>query len=348
MKVFAITTGSVIALLFVWGFIYRDTVEFEVFKMMIKPSHSFAEQTHSTPPDYSNAEHWASLPHSKDNADKSPAGLDLDNQARAPADVFFIHPTTYYSSDNWNQPLDDADANTFTDDQVLPNQASVFNSCCKIYAPRYRQATLYSFLDEGEDGPAALALAYEDVKTAFNYFIKHYNNKRPFILAGHSQGGKHADTLLTELISGTDLQDRMIAAYPIGHFYEASNGIPVCNYPGDTGCQVTWNSMAPNTPRTHDASNDLCVNPINWLSDGTRAGFEENIGAVSFAAASLVEPGTADAQCINGELIVTEVRSDNFDGGTFGAGNYHIYDFSFFHMNIRANAEQRVQSFLNP
>ncbi|GIR63344.1 MAG: hypothetical protein CM15mP68_0100 [Pseudomonadota bacterium] len=30
----------------------------------------------------------------------------------------------------------------------------------------------------------------------------------------------------------------------------------------------------------------------------------------------------------------------------FGPGNYHMYDYSFFHMNIRANAKDRVAAYL--
>ena len=30
----------------------------------------------------------------------------------------------------------------------------------------------------------------------------------------------------------------------------------------------------------------------------------------------------------------------------FGPGNYHMYDYSFFHMNIRANAMARVSAYL--
>ena len=37
-----------------------------------------------------------------------------------------------------------------------------------------------------------------DGTAAFDYYIKHYNNGRPFILLGHSQGS----TVMTNLLSG--------------------------------------------------------------------------------------------------------------------------------------------------
>lgn len=45
---------------------------------------------------------------------------------------------------------------------VLLDQVSVFDGCCRLYAPRYRQATLAAL-----KVPAAMDVAYGDVATAF-------------------------------------------------------------------------------------------------------------------------------------------------------------------------------------
>ena len=129
-----------------------------------------------------------------------------DVQATAEVDVFFVHPTTFFGTAGWNQSLDDTSTNQLTDMFVLRSQASVFNSCCRIYAPRYRQATIFSFMDSSGSGKDALQLAYGDVERAFDYYIEHYNQGRPFILAGHSQGSVHARTLLEKRITGTPLR----------------------------------------------------------------------------------------------------------------------------------------------
>ena len=39
-------------------------------------------------------------------------------------------------------------------------------------------------------------LAYKDVVAAFRYYWNIYNQGRPFILAGHSQGGKSRDRII--------------------------------------------------------------------------------------------------------------------------------------------------------
>ncbi|MBL0105277.1 MAG: DUF3089 domain-containing protein [Bacteroidetes bacterium] len=126
----------------------------------------------------------------KDSADALPPGENLvDGQAEAKADVFYIHPTVNFSRKNWNGDVNDAKLNHTVDIYPLRFQASVFNGMCKVYAPRYRQATLYSFIDKSKvNGAKALDLAYTDVVSAFQYYLDHYNQGRPFILASTVRG----------------------------------------------------------------------------------------------------------------------------------------------------------------
>ena len=61
--------------------------------------------------------------------------------------------------------------------------------------------------------------AYEDVRSAFFYYLQHWNQGRPFILAGHSQGSQHLVRLIQELETLHEtsvLLDRLVAAYLIG------------------------------------------------------------------------------------------------------------------------------------
>ena len=41
-------------------------------------------------------------------------------------------------------------------------------------------------------------VAYADVKRAFDYYLENYNNGRPIIIAGHSQGSGHGMRILKE------------------------------------------------------------------------------------------------------------------------------------------------------
>ena len=348
MKKFLIGLGTLVVVLSVFGFIYRGPLMMVVGFYYIAPGHDFSEQAPAAAPDYTDDTNWAALPTREDSADSIPNGLTLDANSKVAVDVFFVHPTTFVSPSGWNQPLDNERANEITDSWVMRDQASVFNGCCDVYAPRYRQATLYSFTDTSEvkNGEQALALAYNDVKTAFRYFIENYNDGRPFILAGHSQGSFHSDRLIKEEIVGTDLAQRMVAAYPIGFSLDGSNGLDVCTTPEQINCQVSWNTNTQGADVILGTPGDICVNPLTWQVDEKQAGFEENLGGVVFTAGGEIEPGVTDAQCSNGQLIISEVKSDKYTLMAFGPGNYHVYDYSLFHMNLRKNVNQRVAAYM--
>lgn len=346
MKKFLIGFSIVVILLLILGFVFRGPIMMMAGMAYMAPSHSFAEDQTPAAPDYTNPDHWAALPERQDAADVVPDSVIVDPSSTMDVDVFFVHPTTYVNPEHWNQPLDDATANKMTDDWVMRDQASVFNGCCQVYAPRYRQATLYSFQDQDGDGGQALELAYQDVKAAFRYFLDQRSNGRPFIIAGHSQGSFHADRLLKEEIAGTQLQQRLVAAYPVGFSIDGSNGIDVCSSASQTGCQVSWNTNSVDAMVILAEPGDICVNPITWETTNDVASASENMGSVSFNAGETLEQGVTGAQCLNSQLLVEDINSDNFTLMPFGPGNYHMYDYSFFHMNIRANAKARVSAYL--
>ena len=360
MKKTLILIGAAVVLIAILAAVFRDSLQFAVMAYLMRPAERFADAEPPAAPDYADPSHWAALPEHRDLADITPSEAVPDNQAETEADVFFIHPTTYYEDRGWNQDLADEPVNAITDYGVLRNQASVFNSCCRIYAPRYRQATLYAFFDLEGDGQDAIDFAYADVARAFRHYLEHDNQGRPFILAGHSQGALHLDTLLREEVLGSPAAERMIAAYPVGYYLDGGNGFPVCQSAEQTGCQVTWNSLAPGVERFDETPNPICVNPLTWRADGAHADFSANLGAVTYGFTKDedededdepppkgIEPRIADAQCIDGALIVSEVRSEHYPTLLFGDGNYHVYDFNLFHMNVRANALTRTQAFLS-
>lgn len=352
-------------------FLYRDQIGMMLAFSRLKPEHSFAAAPPPAAPDYSQPQSWAALPDREDAADVVPSADVQDRQATAEVDVFFVHPTTFFGTAAWNQSLDDDSTNQLTDAFVLRGQASVFNSCCKIYAPRYRQATIYSFMDNSGSGSAALELAYQDVERAFDYFIEHYNQGRPFILASHSQGSVHVRTLLEKRITGTPLRERLVAAYPIGfgidrdEMAKAVPDVPVCESAEQIGCAVTWNAIGPNAARFGDSSKSICVNPLTWHVDGAAAEASLNLGGVAYPgtfegtladvkgvppdfvnAKPVVEVGVADAQCIDGMLRVMDIHSQNYSARPMGRDSYHIYDYNLFHMNLRQNVETKVAKYL--
>ena len=196
------------------------------------------------------------------------------------------------------------------------------------------------------NGKKALDLAYSDIERAFDHFIEHFNQGRPFVLAGHSQGARHAVRLLNNNFSRQMISDQLVAAYTIGSPVPATDTLPVCASAEQTGCQIGWNSQTQDADIVIGRPDSICVNPLTWTADGTHGTASLNLGSVDFEADGKVEEGIVDARCENGVLLLTEVNSDNFSLMPFGEGNYHLYEYSLYHMNIRENAVTRVKAFL--
>jgi hypothetical protein len=339
-KLLAIALILTVVATAVW--LSRDAISFYLTRISLKPDQPFAASTAPAAAHYAEENAWAALPWREDSADSSPAKLALDRQYEAQVDVFFVHPTTYYSAEHWNQPLDDVAANSLVDTSVLPMQASVFNSCCRIFAPRYRQATLYAFFEDSTDTQGALELAYADVERAFAHYLEHFNEGRPFILAGHSQGSLHVSKLLRADLTASAM-DRLVAAYPIGFPVTTRGSLPACESADQTQCQVSYNSYAPEQQAYRNTAEDLCINPVTWRMDNEPSTREQHAGAISLGPQSQLFPALLTAQCRDGVLRIELNNDSEFPPGKLG---YHIYDYNFFYMDLRTNVQQRINAYL--
>ena len=293
---------------------------------------------------------WAAHPDKKDGADEVPEESGLkDSQSDAKTDVFFIHPTTYLYGKLWNADIESESLNERTDKGTIRHQASVFNSSAKVYAPRYRQAVLQSFLEESENAESAVDFAYQDIKSAFDYYLKNYNKGRPFILAGHSQGARHSARLLKEVITkDSGILKKLVSAYAVGMPYsEEDAGLRACENEADTGCLINWNTYlyGERPSRLKEKfSKSLCINPLTWKKNEEPASSQLNRGSTDNSFRKIY-PENTDAKCNNGILWVHKPVNGKYTVLEKGK-NYHVADYSFFYMNIRENAEKRSEEFL--
>ncbi len=301
------------------------------------------------PPDYSNLADWAAHPWKKDFSDSIP-GFITPGSVDSAADVFFIHPTSYTKNfylAPWNASLDDEDLNAKTDLGSILNQATVFNSVCRVFAPRYRQAHLKTFiLKENSKKDSALNLAYSDVRVAFLYYMKHFNHGKPIIIAAHSQGTKHAIKLMQEFFDGTPLQQKLICAYLVGWPVRENdfNHISVGDSASQINCYVTWRSYK--LGYTDDFAGMIpgkitCVNPISWRNDTMLTTIAVHKGGVH---KNLTEAytGTVQAQ-VNQAQGILWVYAPEATVRRYGKiKNYHVGDYNLFYLDIRANIEVRT------
>jgi len=351
-----------IALVIAGAFAYR-IYGVELIRLATVPSEAFRALAPVSRNVYDRPAMWLARPDIPGNpALWTPAGYAPGARGEGAA-VFFLHPTSYLSRASWNAPLDDAEANDRAA-LFLRGQASAFNAVGDIWAPRYRQATFGAFLTTAADAQRALDLAYGDVSVAFAAFLDQAGPTRPIILAGHSQGALHLTRLLRERIAGKPIARRIIAAYVVGWPISRTTdlpglGFPECTAAAQRGCILSWESFAtPADPSlildAYDATTGfdgqprkgtpmVCTNPVTGTANAV-APASANLGTLfpsSDLATAQITAGRVPAACAGRGLLMIgeppEVGSYVLPGN-----NYHVYDYSLFWANVRADAARRL------
>jgi hypothetical protein len=337
----------------------------QLIRMALVPGEAFRPAAAVDARTYRDPKMWIARPGlGNDPSRWTPAGYTPGSNPRAA--VFFIHPTSYIGRDHWNATLTDADANARAA-VFLRGQASAFNEVGEVWAPRYRQATFGAFLTSVADANRALDLAYRDVSAAFDDFVSEVDPKRPIILAGHSQGALHLTRLLREKVAGKPLARRVVAAYVVGWPVSratdlAALGLPECRTADQPGCLLSWLTFAePADPSlildTFDATTGfdgkprrntpmVCTNPLTGTPDAAAPASAN--GGTLFPAADLatatITPGRVAARCADrGLLLIGE--GPEVGPYVLPGNNYHVYDYSLFWANIRADAARRLAAF---
>jgi len=306
-------------------------------------------------PDYSQLNYWAAHPWKWDPSDSIPA--PLRNEMRdSLADVFFLHPTTYTRKQSMKGPnaaIDNEYTNAKTDYSTILYQASVFNNHCRVFAPRYRQAHIKMFVETDKEKAAnAFELAYADLKSSFEFYLKTWNKGNPIIIAAHSQGSLLGERLLKEFFQGNSvsslsLRKQLVAAYiigwPVAKDYFVS--IKMCEDSLQTGCICSWRTFkkgfVPSYLKNEDG-NSYVTNPLTWTSSTEYASRKLNKGSVLTNFNRLYKQ-TSDAQVSNGLLYISKPKFPwSF---LYFTKNYHIADINLYYINIRENVAQRIKAY---
>ena len=299
-------------------------------------------------PEYSNLNYWAAHPWKHDPSDSVPLPLINSVYKDSVVDVLYLHPTTYTGTKKGvNAAIDDALLNAKTDYYPVLYQASVFNEQCRVFAPRYRQAHISTFFKKDKYADHALDTAYEDLKNAFEYYLKNWNNGRPIIIAGHSQGALLAEKLLKEYFEDKPLANRLVVAYILGWAIPKNyfTSITVCKDSLQTGCVCGWRTYRKGYNPVYlknENGNSWVTNPLNWSTETTYADKKENKGSV-LRDFNKIYKSTTDAQISNALLYVSKPK---FPGSFFYfTKNYHVGDINLFYVNLRENIRQRIMAF---
>ena len=284
------------------------------------------------------------------------------------ADTFFLYPTIFSNSEKdapAYSPIDSAMMRVGAEYAYFKD-GMAFEDSTNVFAPFYRQSNLAHIATYRDEAlmEAHRDLPRTDVYGALDYYFRNFNNGRPFILAGHSQGAIMTLMVLEEYMKAhPTLYERMIAAYVVGYSVTKEDLIrfPHLKFAEgetDTGCIISWNTEG---PKNKDADSivvrkgAVCINPINWKRDDTYAPASDNLGSrIDLGGRKFDEkkPGLADARidlergvviCTNEALRRTTVGADIPD--PFGPDSFHGGDYPFYFNNVRENARKRVEAF---
>ncbi len=338
----------------------------DILQTTLDPKQPFQVYRPPREPNYAIRATWALLP----------AKPDQPGAGALPADVFFVHPTTFDGGRDWNGPIGDDNANRFLERVVLPNYAGPFQRVGRLFAPRYRQASVYTELTMRDDARESRAFAYGDVRRAFDLFADRYNQGRPIVLVGVEQGGMLVERLLREeLAARPDLARRLAAVYLIDTValkddYGPTAQIPACASRGQPRCVVGWTQSfefdKKDISSTYERSlvwddHDhlvnlngrpiLCVNPLLGAASEERAAARTNLGA---ANATDMEWGLrpafmsrqVSAQCVRGVLQVSSPASPSLKVTGSWVDRLKEPGFNLFYADLEADAQGRVAALL--
>jgi hypothetical protein len=324
----------------------------------LDPKLPFQTYNPPKPPDYAQRGAWYLMP-------TDPAAL---GPGSPPVDIFFLSPTTYDGGEQWNAPIDDRRGGKFFRRAMAPNYAGPFVRVGRIFAPRYRQASLYTQLTLRDDALEARKFAYGDAVAAFRHYLARDNHGRPFILVGVEQGGLLAQRLLAEEVAARpEVRGRLAAAYLIETVTPAdSPPIPACARRAEAGCVAAWASAFEGDPDRSQALLDrslvwgaqgeletlkgrpaLCFNPILGETSQTAAPARLNLGAANatgleWDARPAFLARQVSAQCKGGILEVSPPRSGAFKPTGSWADRRKVPAYNLFYADIEADALARV------
>ncbi len=321
-------------------------------------------QTYERPerPDYASPDAWA-----------LPVGVATDPPGAA--DIFFIHPTTYDGGEHWLGPIDDRRSAALLQRVMLPNYAGPFARVGRIYAPRYRQSSLYTQLTLRDDAREARAYAYRDIRAAFDRYRAVADPGRPLVIAGVGQGAELAARLADEVLTeDPTIRDRLAAVYVIDAIvpadeHDPTDLLPACRSRAQSGCVVAYAQVREGaedvarrrleraqvwTPRGDlmglEGRSALCVNPVLGSATEAVAPARLSLGAANatgleWGARPALLARQVETTCRDGLLRHSAPRSPSLQPSGTWADRRKSPPYNLFWADLEADALARVEAY---
>ena len=275
------------------------------------------------------------------------------------ADVFYVYPTVSTIS------FADNDSSWFADisrpevrEEANGNQR--FNKMLygeyNFYAPYYRQMVFEAYSQPTSILDSLAQIAAKDVKDAFQYYMAHHNQGRPFFLMGHSQGSQMLIELLKDGMT-EEQRKQMVAAYCIGYQVTAED---LAKYPDalkpatDSLMQglVVFNSVTDTTAIGRVSRNDVVgINPTTWTMATDTVPAEFHLGMARYNEARdsvLIVPCPTRTYLYKHNTVCPDLDPEMVFipayEKMFPKGNLHFADSWLYGGNVLVNMRCRLRN----
>lgn len=284
------------------------------------------------------------IPQAPDYSDPTFWYTEKNDKTGKNADVFYIVSTweTDWKTDS-GETVHYADVynKKHRDDMTkeISGVAAYMGKDNNFYSPFYRHITIEGWATRDENIiNSRFKIAFEDVRNAFETFLKNRPKNRPFVLAGFSQGGKAVVELLK--IMPKDVYQQMVAAYVLGYKVTpddtlTSTNIKAAQGPDDIGVTICYNSVSDvkYIQPVVAAPCAFCINPVNWRTDDVPATLHDTI-TVSVAQKEKV-------------LVVKGYSGSEYSPimGFLNVGDFHSAEPWLYKECLEKNIKNRIEVF---
>ena len=274
------------------------------------------------------------------------------------ADVFYVYPTvsTISYADNgssWYADITQPEVREEANDNQRFNK--MLYSEYNFYAPYYRQMIFEAYLQPADTLEKIAQFAAKDINDAFQYYMAHYNQGRPFFLMGHSQGSQ---VLIELLKNGMTEEQRklMVAAYCIGYHVTEKEleEYPEALKPATDSLMqglIVFNSVTDPSAIGFISSGDVVgVNPTTWTWATDTIPAEFHLGMAKYNEARdsiLIVPCSTKTYLYNHTTICPDLDPEMVFipayEAMFPKGNLHFTDSWLYGGNVIENMRCRLK-----
>jgi hypothetical protein len=337
--VYLVLSLGVAAGLGVLAWYYQDVIG----RSIINPDRSYEAYTPPPAPDYASDE----------------AAWLARGEGQGFADIFYIHSNVYDGDGQWNAPFDRDSKLSFLRDNLMPLEAGPFSAQGRLWAPRFRQPTLFARFTQKHPGAASRELAYADIEAAFDRFLAEREEGRPFVIAGYGDGAFFTGRLLKErILRNPALMRELAAAYAIGMPLPARPFAgDLCQSERETGCLIAFTPAdiryTADAEQLRSRTLTLGEDASGWASTAGRElicmppPMPPRVEAVRYDDGEAEEITTElETKCRDGILLVAPPEDRKLRQIRFFGSQWRPSRFNLFYGPLRDDARLRVDQAL--